>query len=92
MELPSKYKTENWIKKTQSNIVQTIVSDDKSEMYEVDKFWIVKLENGRYATILEQGCSCYDSESAEIDILPDESAAREQYVKWLKTVEARNRY
>jgi hypothetical protein len=91
MEQLQNYEREYWEPILKSKITEVVISDDESPSYEMDKFWIVGLENVKYATIHECGCSCYESSKAEIEILASKDACKEQYEKWLKSVRERAR-
>jgi hypothetical protein len=55
--------------------VELIHSQDDSESYEMDRQHVFKLENGRYAYISEQGCSCYEYSDAEVCEYPTKEEA-----------------
>lgn len=78
------YEFKYWIPVFKSDPVELIAHEDRSADYETEMFHIFKLENGKYATVHEAGCSCYSVDEAEIDILPTEELAMEQFIKWQK--------
>ncbi len=63
-----KYDFDAWIKTFMSAPTELVLSYDYSESYEMDRGHIFKLENGKYAVVMECGCSCYDPGNAEINI------------------------
>lgn len=78
------YVLEAWIDRLQSVPVKIIESIDLGGAYEVNSFHVVKLENKKYATIYESGCSCYSSEDAEIDLHPTKRSAMAALDAWKK--------
>lgn len=79
------YELPYWNKTFGSPAIEIIISADESESYEIDAFHVFKLENGKYATVYENGCSCYDyARDAEIELFPDKEKALEQFYKWQK--------
>ena len=56
---------------------------DFSESYEMDQMHVFQLDNGKYAVVYESGCSCYESSSAEVEILPF-ARAFEKYIQYKK--------
>ena len=51
----------------EGNPVRTVAGKDNSRPYEMDRFGIIEMDTGKFATILESGCSCYDYSQAQID-------------------------
>ena len=47
--------------------VKLIASVDESPDWEMDRRHVLLMKNGSYATVIENGCSCYDSSEAVID-------------------------
>jgi hypothetical protein len=66
-----RYEFEAWISRLQSVPVLLVKSVDHSESYEMDRRHIFKLENGSYAFVTENGCSCYSSSEAKITLCKD---------------------
>ncbi len=62
-----------------------LASHDRSEPYEMDRGHVFRIWPGRYALVLEQGCSCYDYTKAKIYLYGDEKSAMEDYTRWLGT-------
>jgi N-acetyl-gamma-glutamylphosphate reductase len=91
MEPPKKvgcaeqYELKNWIIVMGSFPVEEIRHEDMSESYTKRSFHVFKLENGRFATVLEEGCSCYSSEQAVIDVHADFRTADEKFEAWVKS-------
>jgi len=71
------YEIEAWLERLQSYPVKLIEQLDTGGAYEMERFSIVKLENGKYATIYESGCSCYGPEDADIDLHPTLASAKQ---------------
>lgn len=78
------YKLEYWIGTLGSIPVKEIAHGDYSQSYEMDRMMVYELENGKYATILEVGCSCYDSADAQIDLFPTKKAAMTSFEAYEK--------
>jgi len=73
------YEFENWTERFGSEPIELIASIDYSESYETEKMHIFKLKNGKYVSVYECGCSCYDYRDAQIDIYPNALSALEKY-------------
>ena len=73
-----------WSTRLGSYPIKVVAHEDRSEMYETNEATVVELENGKYALITEQGCSCYESEDAEIELFPSRIQALESFDKWVK--------
>lgn len=78
------YELKAWIGRLGSVPVKLIASEDKSESYEMDKFHVFELEDGKFATIIESGCSCYEPSQALIELFPTEEGAMESFNEWKK--------
>jgi hypothetical protein len=61
---------------------QLLASHDKSEQYEMDRCHVFRIRPGRFVTIFESGCSCYEPENATIEVYGDEASAMASYSKW----------
>lgn len=85
-ELNRKYKYEfgYWLLKFESQPIEEVVHDDRSQSYEKDTFTIFKLEDGNYVTVVERGCSCYMPDKALIEIFSNQEDAIVAYQKWDK--------
>lgn len=61
---------------------------DYSESYQVDTFHVFELADGKYATISESGCSCYDSSEAVIELHPTkyDACTQKGYVLMADTI------
>ena len=84
---PSKWNPEfhAWAYRLGGVPVALLASHDRSESYEMDRAHVFKIRPGRYALVLERGCSCYMYDDAEIFIYGDERAAMKDYNTWLGT-------
>lgn len=45
---------------------------------------IYRLENGEYALVVQEGCSCYESSQADIEKFPSIGPASEKLEQWKK--------
>ena len=63
-----------------------LTSHERSESaYELDRAHVFKVRPGRYALVIEYGCSCYELSNAEIFIYGDERSAMKDYHAWRET-------
>lgn len=76
------YEIKNWIDRLQSIPVEVIRSIDVSPSYEMDRFTIFRLENNKYATVQESGCSCYTCNDANIKVHENAVLAENAYQDW----------
>ena len=79
-----------WITRLGSMPIKVIDRCDRSAPFSITRFTILKLEDGKYATIDEQGCSCYIPENANIEIFSTEKRAKTQLEKWNKLMNEYN--
>jgi hypothetical protein len=63
-----KYEFDNWIPRLGSTPKRIVYSHDTSESYEMNRSHVFELENGKFGAVTEQGCSCYESSDADIEI------------------------
>jgi len=75
------YHFKEWMEKLQSAPIELIKSKDKSGSYEMNRRHIFKLENKKYAVIIERGCSCYSDSDAEIELFPNIKEAKKSFLK-----------
>ena len=76
-----------WLSRFGSAPVELVRSKDCSQSYEMDRRHIFKLENGQYAVVKEDGCSCYSSSEADIQLFSDLQMANDCFedgdkLKW----------
>lgn len=64
--------------------IECLAFRDFAGSFEMSQAHVWRLENGQYALIVEDGCSCYDSNEADIDLFPTVSEAVDKYQKWVK--------
>ena len=57
--------------------VELVASIDESASYEMDRRHVFLCENGSYATVSEQGCSCYEVSEASISFYATKAEALE---------------
>ena len=78
------YEMEAWTPIMGSEPVEQVRHLDRSEPYECDEAHVFRLANGKYATVIERGCSCYEASDAKIEVFPTLEAAVAAYEKWEK--------
>lgn len=71
-----------WIHALGSMPISRIAHEDRSQSYEMDVAHVFELENGKFALVTEEGCSCYESSDAQIELFPDKKKALKQFEKW----------
>jgi len=79
----SEYEIEKWLPAFGSRPTEVVISVDRSQSYEMNKATVFKLKSN-YALVTENGCSCYSSSDANIDLYPTKKAAMEAFDKWRK--------
>jgi len=73
-----------WLPTLGSNPVERVAHFNNSYDYEMSEAHVLKLENGKYATVIEEGCSCYSSADAQIELHPTKKAAMKRFEQWKK--------
>ena len=53
-----------------------------SQSYEIERMLIFELTGGRYATVIESGCSCYDPSWATVDLHGDLQSALDSFQQY----------
>ncbi len=76
------YGVSSWITQMGSEPVEMIESFDKSAAYEMDAAHVFKLANGKYSTVIESGCSCYESSDASVEVHTTKKAALKSFNDW----------
>lgn len=77
------YEVETWLSKFEgAEPIKKYDEEDRSESYDVDLAFILQLHNGKYALIIEEGCSCYEAADAKIELFPTLKRAQEQFNLW----------
>jgi hypothetical protein len=71
----SDYALECWEQQFGSRAVQQVAHADWSEPYEVDSAHVFKLLDGKFAVVIERGCSCYDYSDADITVVSTKEEA-----------------
>jgi hypothetical protein len=79
-----KYEIDAWRFTLGSAPIKRVAHCDLSEPYEMREAHVFKLENGKYALVTEEGCSCYESSDADIDLFSGKKDALEAFEKWKK--------
>lgn len=62
------------------------------ENYNMDRAHVLELENGKWAVVTEEGCSCYSSEEAEVEVFPYRLMAEAHFQVWLNGDKNRKSY
>ncbi len=78
-----KYEFEAWERRFGGMPKYLLASHDRSESYEMDRAHVFKIRPGRFALVLESGCSCYVPSSADIYIYGDERSVMKDYFRWM---------
>lgn len=73
-----------WIEQLGSVPVERLRHEDHSESYEMSVAHLFRLENGKYAVVIEEGCSCYSSSDAQIEVFPSLERAEASFNEWEK--------
>lgn len=76
------YTTKQWSEQFNIKILERIAHEDEGGNYETHEIHVVSLEGNKYAVITEDGCSCYDSSQAEIEMFPTKKAALAKFEEW----------
>lgn len=76
-----------WIGALGSMPISRIAHKDNSRSYEMEMAHVFELENGKFALVTEEGCSCYSPEKAYIELFPDKEKALEKFSQWKATSE-----
>ncbi len=79
------YEIKEWIDAFGSVPIERIAHMDVSQSYEMDRAHVFSLKSGKYALVVESGCSCYEPSQASIELFPSERAALEAFHKWGKS-------
>ena len=78
------YQIEAWIIRLGSMPIQRIAHQDLGQNYAIRQAHALKLENGKYALVIEDGCSCYDPSKASIEIHPTKTSVIKAFEGWVK--------
>lgn len=76
------YQIKAWLYALGSRPEKRVRYADYGQTYEVEMMHVFILQNGKYATVLESGCSCYDSSDAEIEVFATFQAAVQKFNQW----------
>lgn len=77
-----KYALEYWLPLFGNIPEEIIISSDASHDYEMHRCHVFKLRERCYALVVEEGCSCYDFDDAEISLYDTATRAEKGYEKW----------
>lgn len=78
------YEIEDFIVRLGSMPIERIAFEDRAGSYEMRQASVYKLENGQFATIVEEGCSCYSRTQADIELFASVNPAMEKFELWKK--------
>ena len=78
------YQLKYWVPLFGAKPVERIYHFNYTNAYEICEAHVFILENGKFAFVLEEGCSDYSSEDAQIDILPTRELAEEKFRTWVR--------
>lgn len=70
--------------------IKRVIGKSYSGSYEKREAHVLKLESGQYALVVEEGCSCYTSDQAEIELFPNKGQAMKKFSQWNKRYEGRH--
>ncbi len=80
----SSYAVECWEEMHGFKITEQLAYTDRSECYEVDAGHVFALDNGKFAVVIERGCSCYSSSDADVSLCDTKEEAMKEYNRWAK--------
>ena len=75
--------SDGWTSTAGAKAVAEVGHADCSESWGMEMMHVFQLEGGQYAVVHESGCSCYDSNDADIELLPF-AIAFEKYIRYKK--------
>lgn len=78
------YELDAWRARLGSKVVARVAHEDRGGSYDMNQAHVLQLENGTFALVTEEGCSCYDVNEANIDLHPNLQAAMTAFKKWSK--------
>jgi len=78
------YELKEWIGTLGSMPIKRHYHEDHSQPYGMEMAHVFELENGKFALVVESGCSCYEPSKAGIELFPTLLKAKEQFDKWDK--------
>lgn len=76
------YEIKEWINSFGSVPISEIARVDFDTYYSTDNAQVFELENGSFAMVVEEGCSCYSSSDAYIEIFQAREHALKALVGW----------
>lgn len=77
-----------WLISLGSFPVEVVSTKNFGGSYERRMAHVLKLENKKFATIIEEGCSCYSASQAKIEVHPDKKTAMNVFNSWVKEKES----
>lgn len=78
------YEIKEWVLKMESFPESVVASESRPRSYETHAAHVFKLQNGKYALVVEDGCSCYSASDALVELFPLKKVAMEKFSKWQK--------
>lgn len=76
------YEFKYWCKIFKSPPIHLVSTHDRSRSYEMDRAHVFELQNGVYALVVEEGCSCYGPADALIELYPNIEKAQKAFDRW----------
>lgn len=76
------YEFESWEPEFSAKAVALVFQDDRSEPYTRRAAHVFRLDNGKYALVTEDGCSCYTRHDAVITVTKSKQDAMAAYDRW----------
>ena len=80
----SQYAIEDWLPRLGAAPVERLAHADLGYGYEMIAAHVFRLADGKFALVVEEGCSCYTSEEAQIESFPTAYSALSAYRKWYR--------
>jgi hypothetical protein len=74
-----------WDYRCDSKPVNEIGHADYSESYTIDQMHVFELANGKFITVSESGCSCYESSEAEVELHLTKQAAISTFMQYKRS-------
>lgn len=82
-DLLSNWEYEDWKDELKSKPTRLVSTHDKGQPYEMGLARVFELEDGKFALVTEDGCSCYDSSWANITLFDNEAEAMDGLKSWI---------
>jgi hypothetical protein len=83
------YEIKAWIAQLESYPIKRIKHAMGEQDYSTNEAHLLLLENGKFAVVTEEGCSCYSSDEACINVYPDLETAETALKNWMDNDKSR---